>query len=80
MNILAPLKPIVFEPSTYNLTDRGTVAIVEMNILVSGKHLFVVGGGTFQWWIIKEFLHKNNIHQRADVKCRSKLCNTFCDF
>ena len=80
MNLLAPLKPIVFEPSTYNLTDRGTVAIVEMNILVSGEHLFVVGGGTFQWWIIKEFLHKNNIHQRDDVKCRSKLCNTFCDF
>ena len=80
MNILAPLKPIVFEPSTYNLTDRGTVAIVEMNILVSGKHLFVVGGGTFQWWIIKEFLRKNNIHRRDDVKCRSALCNTLCDF
>ena len=80
MNILAPLRSIVFNPSTYNLTDRGTVAIVEMNILVSGKRLFVVGGGTFQWWIIKEFLHKNNINQRADLKCQSKLCNTFCDF
>ena len=80
MNILSPLKPIMFQPSAYNLTDRGTVAIVEMNILVSGDHLFVVGGGTFQKWIVKEFLHKNNIDQRSQVKCSSKMCNTFCDF
>jgi len=79
MNILAPLKPTVFQPSTYNLTDRGTVAIVEMNILVSGKRLFVVGGGTFQRWIVKQFLHNNNIDQRSQVKCWSKMCNTFCD-
>ena len=79
-NILAPLKPIVFQPSVYNLTDRGAVAIVEMNILVSAEHLFVVGGGTFQWWILKQFLHKNNIDRRSDVKCRSKMCNTFCHF
>ncbi|KAL9959405.1 hypothetical protein ACROYT_G032728 [Oculina patagonica] len=45
MKILAPLKPVIFQPSAYNLTDRGAVAIVEMNILVSAKHLFVVGGG-----------------------------------
>ena len=32
-HILAPLEPIIFQPSAYNLTDRGTVAIVEMNIL-----------------------------------------------
>ena len=80
MNILAPLKPIVFQPSIYNLTDRGAVAIVEMNILVSGKRLFAVGGGTFQKWIVKQFLHKKNIDKRFDVKCRSKMCNTFCDF
>ena len=80
MNILAPLKPIVFQPSIYNLTDRGAIAIVEMNILVSAKRLFVLGGGTFQKWILKEFFHKNNIDQRFDVKCRSKMCNLFCDF
>ena len=33
-HILAPLKPVIFQPSTYNLTDRGAVAIVEMNISV----------------------------------------------
>ena len=48
IRIFAPLKPIVFQPSAYNLSDRGAVAIVEMNILVSGKRLFVAGGGTFQ--------------------------------
>ena len=48
MKIQAPLKPVMFQPSVYNLTDRGTVAIVEMNILVSGKHLSVVGVGQFE--------------------------------
>ena len=81
MEILAPLKPVLFQPSAYNLTDRGAVAIVEMNILVSGKHLFVVGGGTFQNWIVDEFFKKNGIDQRSfAVKCLSKMCNFFCSF
>ena len=33
MKVLAPLKPITFQPSAYNLTDHGAVAIVEMNIV-----------------------------------------------
>ena len=78
-NLLAPLKPIVFQPSAYNLTDRGAVAIVEMNILVSAERLFVLGGGTFQWWILKQFLDKNNIDKKSTVKCRNKMCNTLCD-
>ena len=80
MKILAPLKPVIFQPSAYNLTDRGAVAIVEMNILVSAKHLFVVGGGKFQRWIVDQFLNKNSINQRSKVKCRSKLCYGFCYF
>jgi len=80
MKILAPLKPVIFQPSVYNLTDRGTVAIVEMNILVSGKHLFVVGGGTFQEWVVSQFLHKNNIDSRHRAKCQSDLCNVLCWF
>ena len=80
MNILAPLKPVIFQPSAYNLRDRGTVAIVEMNILVSGKHLFVVGSGTFQQWIVSEFLHKNNIDWTLRAKCQSDLCNNLCWF
>ena len=80
MKILAPLKPLIFQPSVYNLTDRGTVAIVEMNILVSGKHLFVVGGGTFQEWVISQFLHKNNIDSKHGAKYQSDLCNVLCWF
>ncbi|XP_078342925.1 uncharacterized protein LOC144628661 [Oculina patagonica] len=78
MKILAPLKPVIFQPSAYNLTDRGAVAIVEMNILVSAKHLFVVGGGTFQSWIVKQFLNKNNIYGISRAKCQSELCNRLC--
>ena len=63
MKILAPLKPVIFQPSAYNLTDRGTVAIVEMSILVSGKHLSVVGGGHFQYWIVSQFVDKNRKYQ-----------------
>ena len=69
MNILAPLKPITFQPSDFNLTDHGAVAIVEMSILLSGKRLFVVGGGSFQAW--QASLDEN-------VKCRNELCNTLC--
>ena len=75
MNILAPLKPITFQPSAFNLTDHGAVAIVEMSILLSGKRLFVVGGGSFQAWQAYLF-SKTNIAQ--NVKCRNKLCNTLC--
>ena len=79
MKILAPLKPIIFQPSTYNLTDRGAVAIVEMNIVASGRPLFVVGGGSFQWWLVNIFL--NNTDQKkedAKTKCKNKLCKMLC--
>ena len=78
MNILAPLKPVIFQPSAYNLADRGAVAIVEMNILVSGERLFVVGGGSFQEWLANQFLIKNNIDQISSAKCQHELCNNLC--
>ena len=79
IRILAPLKPILFQPSAYNLSDRGAVAIVEMNILVSDKRLFVVGGGTFQKWIASQFVNKkNNIGGKFKSDCRNELCNSFC--
>ncbi|XP_078380892.1 uncharacterized protein LOC144663727 [Oculina patagonica] len=77
MKILAPLNAVIFQPSTYNLTDRGEVAIVEMNILVSGEHLFAVGGGTFQKWIVNQFLNKNSTDKVSFAKRRSKMCNCF---
>jgi len=64
MKILAPLKPIIFQPSTYNLTDHGAVAIVEMNIVASGRRLFVVGGGSFQAWQVNIFLNKTSTGQK----------------
>ena len=81
MRILAPLKPIIFKPSTYNLTDHGAVAIVEMNIVASGSRLFVVGGGSFQGWQVNIFLNKTNTDQtneNAKTKCKNKLCNMLC--
>ena len=63
MEILVPLKPIIFQPSEYKLADRGEVAIVEMNVLTSGKHLVVLGGGSFQYWVETQFLNKNNNDQ-----------------
>jgi len=78
MKILAPLKPVIFEPSVYNLTDRGTVAIVEMHILVSGKHLSVVGGGQFQSWIVSQFVSKNRKY-RIFSGC-TRVCTWVCHF
>ena len=78
MNILAPLKPVIFQPLAYNLTDRGAVAIVEMNILASGESLFVVGGGSFQEWLASQFLSRNTIDQNFSAKCKHELCNRLC--
>ena len=56
--IVAPLKPITFNPSEFKLADRGAIAIVEMEILASGNRLVVLGGGTFQSSIVDQFLKK----------------------
>ena len=74
MKVLAPLKIIIFQPSTYNLTEHGAVAIVEMNIVASGRRLFVVGGGSFQWWLVDIFLNKTNTDQKKeDAKKKKKM-------
>ena len=78
IRILAPLKPIVFQPSAYDLSDRGAVAIAEMNILVSGERLFVVGGGTFQRWVASQFVNKNNVGRKSRTNCQNDLCNSLC--
>jgi len=44
-----------FDPRTVELSDRGSIAIVEMNILSAGKKLFLVGGGNFEDWIKDQF-------------------------
>ena len=63
MEILHPLRPITFQPAEYKLLDRGAVAIVEMNILASGKHLTLLGGGSFQTWVRNQFLKRNSNDQ-----------------
>ena len=78
MKILAPLKPVIFQPSVYDLTDRGTVAIVEMNVLVSGKHLSVVGGGQFQYWTVSQFVNKNT--QYRILSACARVCTWVCHF
>ena len=67
MEILSPLKAVTFKPSDYKLTDKGTVAIVEMSIMASGKHLVVLGGGSFQAWTVTQFVKKNG-NDRSKVE------------
>ena len=67
MEILSPLKAVTFKPSDYKLTDKGTVAIVEMDIMASGKHLIVLGGGGFQAWTVTQFVKKNG-NDRSKVE------------
>ena len=40
---------VFLQPHFYNIKDRGAVAIVEMAVLVSGKQLFLTGGGSFEY-------------------------------
>ena len=64
-----------FQPLTYNLTDRGSLVIVELNILVSSKRLFVVGGGSFQTWLASKFLNDSSTGHRYRARCQNELCN-----
>ncbi|KAJ7390446.1 hypothetical protein OS493_025146 [Desmophyllum pertusum] len=44
-----------FNPDTVELSDRGSIAIVELSILSAGKKLFLVGGGNFEDWMKNKF-------------------------
>ena len=62
----------VFDPRTVELSDRGSIAIVEMNILSAGKKLFLVGGGNFEDWI-KDRFEKVSDHVAEKICYRKRL-------
>ena len=57
---------VFFDPHAYNIVDTGSVAIAEINILISGSQYFCLGGGSFQDWIKRLFVRRNN-NSYADV-------------
>ena len=57
---------VFFDPHAYNIVDTGSVAIVEINILISGDQYFCLGGRSFQDWTKRLFLRRKN-HSYADV-------------
>ena len=80
MKILAPLDVVTFQPSVYSLTDNGAVAIVETIILASAKHIWILGGGSFQARILNRFLRNNKMNKKGKAKCKNEMCNTLCHF
>ena len=50
---------VFLQPHFYNIKDRGAVAIVEMAVLVSVKHLFLTGGGSFECTIRALFVKRS---------------------
>ena len=59
---------VFLQPQFYNIKDKGAVAIVEMALLVSGKQLFLTGGGGFQHFMRQEFMKRspnssNKVHE-----------------
>ena len=50
---------VFLQPHFYNIKDRGAVAIVEMAVLVSGKQLFLTGGGSFEYTIRALFVKRS---------------------
>ena len=57
---------VFFDPHAYNIVDTGSVAIVEINILISGGQYFCLGGRSFQDWTKRLFVQRKN-HSYADV-------------
>lgn len=69
METMAFLDPVTFKPEHYRLTDNGEVAITEMAILTSGKYLIVMGGGSFQNWVVAQFHSKKNGYYVERLAC-----------
>ena len=49
---------VFLQPQFYNIKDKGAVAIVEMALLISGKQLFLTGGGSFEYTIRGLFIKR----------------------
>ena len=67
--------PFRFDPTKYNLHDRGAIAIVEMHILSLGESLFTLGKGNFQEWVRDLFLSQNAM----DTSLVHAHCNIMID-
>ena len=50
---------VFLQPQFYNIKDKGAAAIVEMALLVSGKQLFLTGGGSFEYSMRAQFMKRN---------------------
>ena len=50
---------VFLQPQFYKIKDKRAVAIVEMSLLVSGKQLFLTGGGCFQHFMTKQFMKRS---------------------
>ena len=64
---------VFFDPDAYNIADTGAVAIVEINILISGAQYFCLGGRSFQDWTKRLYVRRKN-HSYADVH---NICTDF---
>ena len=65
--------PVFFQPHDYSLLDSGSVAIVEMTILASGKQLFLAGEGSFQVWIRHQFAKRHqNSYPKVHNLCKKR--------
>ena len=65
---------VFLQPQFYNIKDKGAVAIVEMALLVSGKQLFLTGGGSFQHFMRQEFMKRSaNSYDKVHEVCTEGL-------
>ena len=64
--LVKKLKAITYSelrPRHHIWTDRGLVALIELNILSQANHLITVGAGTFQKWITDTFKARRKIYE-----------------
>jgi len=50
---------VFLQPRFHNIKDKGTVAVVEMALVISGKQLFLTGGGSFEYTIRALFMKRS---------------------
>ena len=71
------LKPTTYNPRWDNplLTDRGVVALTELNVLKGGSHLLTIGSGTFQEWIIDVFAESKSMTKKHNYWTITRICH-----
>ena len=69
------ISSVYFEPSWFNVTKSADISSsVEREVLLRSRHLIAIGGGSYQFVLVKSFqkMHGNNEQFTVKQICKNK--------